>query len=643
MNAPAPPSLGRVLIRCWILISATLSGAGWILSSLHALNVWGYLATLGGLGMAVKYLFSNPATDRVAFSRQLSWSRLVCRYRRFFPMAFIVLLCLAALGGLIYRPNNYDALSYRLPRMLHWMASEQWHWIDTGDQRLNTRTCGFEWLTMPLLLLTRSDRLFFLANTVSQLLLPAVIFRVLLGLGVGHRVAWHWMWLLPTGYNFVLQTGSIANDTFAAVYGLAALDFALTARQSKKASDLGWSLVSAALMVGAKSSNLPLLLPWFIAVLPSWRLLLPSPLKTAMVALFALLISPAPTFLLNYQYSRNWSGYGIEPAGFLPTTPAMGLLGNTLILPMQNLVPPVFPFARQVVEKGPGFLEPLYSRLVPHFERGFLYIGELQNEEWAGLGFGLCMFLACSWLGGRFCGPNPGAPNRTGQDQGLEIWLWAILLAPLGSLLFYMCSMGVAPGARIISPYYLFLAPLILRGRGQRAVTQARWWQYGGRLVFGLALMVVVLTPSRPLWPARQVFARVAAWHPESKLWARAQRVYSVYGQRADILAPLRALIPPEATTVGFVGAYTDLETSLWRPYGSRRLVCIDPPQFSSGRPQPAVHYVVVSSFGLAQRGKTMSQWLAEHHGELLHSIELDILASSAPETWHLVRLLGKN
>jgi hypothetical protein len=38
-----------------------------------------------------------------------------------------------------------------------------------------------------------------------------------------------------------------------------------------------------------------------------------------------------------------------------------------------------------------------------------------------------------------------------------------------------------------------------------------------------------------------------------------------------------------------------------------------------------------------------MSQWLADHQGELLHSIELDILASSAPETWHLVRLRGKN
>ena len=43
------------------------------------------------------------------------------------------------------------------------------------------------------------------------------------------RAAWHWMWLMPTGYCFLLQAGSIGNDLFGAVFALAALDFALRA------------------------------------------------------------------------------------------------------------------------------------------------------------------------------------------------------------------------------------------------------------------------------------------------------------------------------------------------------------------------------------------------------------------------------
>ena len=78
---------------------------------------------------------------------------------------------------------------------------------------MNNRPCGLEWLSAPLLLFTKSDRGLFLVNFLPFLLLPGLIFSVLTRLGVRARVAWHWMWLLPTGYNFLLQGGSLGNDT----------------------------------------------------------------------------------------------------------------------------------------------------------------------------------------------------------------------------------------------------------------------------------------------------------------------------------------------------------------------------------------------------------------------------------------------
>src|SRR5439155_19991281 len=76
------------------------------------------------------------------------------------------------------------------------------------------------------------------------------------------------MWLLATGYTFLAQAGSAGNDTFPTVYALAAVDFAcrtwgkskVQSPKCKVQTDLGYSVLAAALFSGAKSSNISLLL-----------------------------------------------------------------------------------------------------------------------------------------------------------------------------------------------------------------------------------------------------------------------------------------------------------------------------------------------------------------------------------------------
>ncbi|HZL12940.1 MAG TPA: hypothetical protein VFC85_02240, partial [Verrucomicrobiae bacterium] len=137
---------------------------------------------------------------------------------------------MAFLGGAMYAPNNYDALAYRIPRILHWLAANQWHWIHTIFDRVNDRSCGIEWVSAPFVALFKTDRFLFLINIVSFLFLPGLVFSMFTRLGVRRRVAWHWMWIVPTGYGFLLQAGSIGNDLFGAVFALAAVDFALRAK-----------------------------------------------------------------------------------------------------------------------------------------------------------------------------------------------------------------------------------------------------------------------------------------------------------------------------------------------------------------------------------------------------------------------------
>jgi hypothetical protein len=119
----------------------------------------------------------------------LRGKKFLRRFRRPLPRCFAGLAFLVFLGAVLYPPTNYAALSYHMPRVLHWLAEGRWHWIHTPVNRMNYSGCAFEWLTAPLLLFSRSDRALFLLNFISFLLLPGLMFSVCTRLGIRERVA----------------------------------------------------------------------------------------------------------------------------------------------------------------------------------------------------------------------------------------------------------------------------------------------------------------------------------------------------------------------------------------------------------------------------------------------------------------------
>ncbi|HEY1790484.1 MAG TPA: hypothetical protein VGJ73_20220, partial [Verrucomicrobiae bacterium] len=268
-SSPASRSL-----TLWIWLCAGLNVAGWALSAVGQLNVAGYIVILLIIAAAFFLRRRHDKPERSRCSRSRKWLH---RFKRPFPFAFLVLSVMAFVGGAIYAPTNYDGLAYRLPRVLHWLAAGQWQWIHTDFPRLNNRGCGIEWVSAPLIAILKTDRFLFLINFIPFLFLPGLTFGVLSRLGVRRRVAWHWMWIAPTGYCFLLQAASIGNDAFGAPFALAAILFALRARVSGCARDLFTSIVSAALMTGVKTSNLPLLLPWAVAILPALKIVRQRP------------------------------------------------------------------------------------------------------------------------------------------------------------------------------------------------------------------------------------------------------------------------------------------------------------------------------------------------------------------------------
>src|SRR6266568_1605598 len=307
------------------------------------------------------------------------------------------------------------------------------------------------------------------------------------------------MWLLPTGYNFLLQAGSIANDTFPTVYALAAVDFGCRAWVSRRPADLWLSLLAAGLLTGAKASNLPLLLPWAIVLVPLWPLLKAKPVAALAVAALAALVSFVPTALLNVIYCGDWSGLTLERAGMEMKNPLVGLWGNGLLLLLNNLVPPFFPQAAWWNQAALSILpQALVGPLVANFEQGFHLLFEMPTEDWAGIGFGLSWLLvaavvAAFWLGP--CRRNRSATcfdcdrQHDGSDAtgpvfqspankatweasrrmpaALRRW---VLIAPWAALAAYSMKSGMITGARLISPYYPLLLPLVLAAGLGRSV-----------------------------------------------------------------------------------------------------------------------------------------------------------------------------
>ncbi len=607
----------------------------------------GYLVLFGGSALA---LWLGRGRLELGIGRPGAWLRLRRRLRRPLPCWFAVLACLAFVGGLLYAPSGHTALSYRIPRVLHWLSEGRWHWIHTADYRLNNRACGIEWLTAPILLFTRSDRALFLLNLVPFLLLPGLVFSVWRRLGVAPRVAWHWMWLLPTGYAFLLQAGSAGNDAFPAPYALAALDFGLRAWNSRRPADLFWSLLAAALLTGAKASNLPLLLPWALVVAPLALALLRRPWATAAVLAVCLVVSFLPTAALNQAYCRDWSGLKLERPGMNQRDPWVGLWGNPALILLDNFVPPFFPAAGWWNESAfkvlpPGVVKPL----VDNFENGFEQLKELQTEDWAGLGFGLSVLVTVSFFAGLAVRRRPETARsrapRVGEgsakpDDRPPAWIRrAALLGAWAALGAYCLKSGMSNGARLIAPYYPLLLPLLALGRGHRDLVRRGWWRLSAAGVVGLAAIVLVVTPGRPLWPARTVLSRASATRPGSRLLSRAREAYAVYAERWDPLANVRALLPPDVKVVGFLADADDLDISFWRPYFTRRVrpVLLEDPPAEILREQ--VRYIVVNAGYLAWRHTSLDEWQRRVGAELVASTTATLKVAQGPQTWDVVRI----
>ena len=627
--------------KLWLWVSVFATIAGWMLSFFGVLNAIGY-AVLGVVGLIC--FFQVRVRRFVTFDRyDWRWAKIRKRFCRPLPILLMVVTALVFLGGAMYPPTNHTGLSYRIPRVLHWLDANQWHWIYAPNYRMNTRACGIEWMSAPFLAFLKSDRLLFLLNFIPYVFMPGLTFSMLTRFGVRGRVAWSWMWLLPTGFVFLLQAGSWGNDAFPVVYAIASVDFACRAWKSRRADDVWYSMLALALLTGAKASNMPLGLMWLVLVARLWPILKGNPIGTSVVIVTSLLVSFIPTALLNIANCGSWSGLNLESKGMDMHNPLVGIVGNPTWMLINNLCPPFFPMAKWWNEHSLEFLPGvLRGPMMNNFEIGFQTLWELPMEDWSGIGPGVTVLMLISAV---IALPNYFGKRRPICNRTLipPLIVKLALIAPWIALLAYCAKSGMVTAARLIAPYYPLLLPALLMGNEQSALVRKGWWGKLAIAVFVMAIGVLIVTPARPLWPAKTVLVKMLASQPDNKMFIRALATYTAYSIRNDPLAELRSVLPADLKTVGFVGASDDLDISFWRPYGKHKVEHIQFRETAEQIRERKITYAVVSglNFDLAYEYSKIKveDWITRVRAEVITNTTATIAVSAGPQKWYVVRM----
>ena len=209
--------------------------------------------------------------------------------------------------------------------------------------------------------------------------------------------------------------------------------------------------------------------------------------------------------------------------------------------------------------------------------------------------------------------------------------------SPVLALLALMTQYNLSVICRIIAPYYLLLLPVALAGGGHEPLVKKNWWRTAAFAVFLIAAGLLVISPARPLFPVRTILDNFQK--PESRLWARINEVYSVYGSRSDAFAPARALLPPGLKVLGMI-TYDDPETSLWWPIGSRRIEHVCPTDTAADLKARGIEYILLREQSIGQWFHCpLDAWLKQVNAQVVWKMPLNLRASSGPLDWYLVKL----
>jgi hypothetical protein len=574
-----------MLLRIWILLCATLVAGGWILSLFHALNGAGYLAVLAVFAIGVwananVLGYQEPWHLRRKLRRFLSWKRPL-------PLLFAAMSAVLLWRGLAIAPFHSDALSYRIPRVLNWIAEGRWYWIDAQDPRLNTRGVNSEWVTVPLLLAWGWDRLIFLPNWVSFLFFPRLIFQVWRDWGVPARMARLWMWLLPASFCYSLQACNASTDILGTFFALAA--FALLRRRQRiTPADVLCSILGIALATGVKLTIAPIIVPWLILAYARRQWFFKWPGLSFAAGTWAIPLSLIPNVVANLIYAGSITGLSLEPDVLRPAPYLDRFIGNIYLMVLDNLTfplmgEPAFNAVVEVIPPGPMILQ----RFEPHS----LFLYPFFSVEQEGIGLIVlatgALIFDMAWRG-RTGEKQRFRPLRDPLVLTLNASVWALFIA-------FLWVNTASQEARLISAFYPYLVSTFFVGSTYIRISLRSQAQAIAALGMLAAIFCIITLTNFPLYA-------IHLRHDEAGRLVKLER------------EKLWEVVPATEKNIGIMRYWNEWESWAWEPYGSRRVYQLPNNASPSELSRLNIHYVIVTVGFLQAQAETIQEWTTSHH-----------------------------
>lgn len=135
-----------------------------------------------------------------------------------FPLVWILFFTFC--GALLFAPNTFDAMTYHMTRIMHWLQNQDVSYVVTNDQRLNFQLPLAEFWILHFLLLLKQD---FLSNLVQWNAFVISIVTVSLiaaELGMNRKMQWMSAVIMATTPNILFQAQSTQNDLVVCSYVL---------------------------------------------------------------------------------------------------------------------------------------------------------------------------------------------------------------------------------------------------------------------------------------------------------------------------------------------------------------------------------------------------------------------------------------
>jgi 4-amino-4-deoxy-L-arabinose transferase-like glycosyltransferase len=318
----------------WVVFIAT----GQILSVCNLLNnVTAYIICSSVLCVTCYLIVKSTRITSISFDHDKRKNKFTLFEKLLISaLAFLFLLNLVVV--FFFPPNNWDSLTYHLPRLYFYFAQGNLSHFTTPNERQVYFPYNVSLLQFPVVVYGIDHHFFNLLNLITWVLCGALIYRLAYLISGNKKAALLSTFLGLTGTAVLAQATTTNNDLYLGFTVLAFLYFFFLFTIYKQKTLLLQAAIAFGIALGTKVTML-FFVPGILLIFYRYRTLLNANFKYSLFSIFIALLLSMPGYIENYRDSGFISAPGQNMYRNKPWKPQIAMLNGVAITSQATLNP----------------------------------------------------------------------------------------------------------------------------------------------------------------------------------------------------------------------------------------------------------------------------------------------------------------